>query len=226
MSKTQRLMQAMQYLRSHRAPIRAEDLAAALDISLRSAYRDIDALRGAGAIIDGAAGYGYTLVEDPALPPMMFSQDEMEALVLGLKEVQTVADPVLAAAAQNAYAKLAASLPPRQKMLFENTVLHAKRFHHRPDIHIDIAALRQAARDEFAVDIDYADAQGVASQRRVLPLSIVFMDKALVLLAYCELRQDYRAFRLDRITRLGNTKASFRPRRVVMLRAAVAKLTA
>lgn len=176
-------------------------------------------MRAAGAVIDGAAGYGYTLLEDPALPPMMFSQDEMEALVSALKEVQ-------AAAAKNALSKVAAGLPLRQRMLFDSSVLHAKRFYARSAINIDIAALRQATRDELAVEIAYCDINAVVSQRRVLPLSIVFMDQALMLLAFCEMRQDYRAFRIDRISRMEVTEISYRPRRVAMLREAVAKVTA
>ena len=89
----------MQVLRTMPAPIKASDLADQMEVSLRTVYRDIDSLRAAGAMIDGEAGYGYTLVDDPALPPMMFTVDEIEALVLGLKEVQASADPVLANAA-------------------------------------------------------------------------------------------------------------------------------
>jgi len=105
----------MQLFRSLPAPVKAHVLAHETGVSLRSVYRDIETLRGMGAIIDGAAGYGYTLIEDPTQPPMSFSQDEIEALVLGLREVQAVADPVLAAAAQNALVKLRASLPDSQR---------------------------------------------------------------------------------------------------------------
>ena len=86
-------------------------------------------------MIEGEAGFGYSLVEDPALPPMMFSRDEMEALVLGLREVAEVGDPVLADAARNALSKLRASLPDRMAAQFKNAVLHAKRWHPRSKIH-------------------------------------------------------------------------------------------
>ncbi len=218
MSRSERLLQLMQCLRTLRPPVRAQDLARELRVSMRSIYRDIDTLRSSGAIIDGEAGFGYTLEEDPALPPMMFSRDEMEALVLGLREVNEVADPVLAAAARDALSKVKASLPERMRMQFDHAVLHAKRFHKRPEITIDVAALRRAAREELAIDITYGDFNEKISERRVLPLAIVFMDRGLALLAWCKLRQDYRVFRIDRIASLLISDEGFRPRRVHMLR--------
>ena len=96
------------------APVRAVQLADELNVSLRTVYRDIDALRGLGAVIDGEAGFGYTLIEDAALPPLGFENDELEALVLGLRDVAVIGDPALARAAQSALAKLTARVPPRQ----------------------------------------------------------------------------------------------------------------
>ena len=224
MSRSQRLLQLMQCLRSHTPPVRARTLAEELDVSVRSIYRDIGTLRASGAIIDGEAGFGYTLEEDPALPPMMFSQDEMEALVLGLGEVRAIGDPVLADAAHDALSKLKACLPDRMRRQLEHSILHVRRFHERPPITIDVSALRGAARDETAIDIAYTDEHGRRTERRVLPLSIVFMDQVLVLLAWCQLRQDYRAFRVDRIRSLRFSEESFRPQRVTMLRAFVKRL--
>lgn len=208
----------MQLLRSLPTPIKAERLAEELAISKRSVYRDIDSLRATGAVIDGAAGYGYTLIEDPALPPMMFNADEMEALVLGLREVIEVGDPVLAESAVNVLAKLRACLPDRMRQQMQNAVLHAKRFHARPEIVVDVTALRKAAREERVVHIFYSDAKGETSERSIWPLSIVFMDQALVLLSKCLLRNDFRVFRIDRISQLKVCEQSFRPHRVALLR--------
>ena len=208
----------MQCLRSASPPVRAEDLAEELEVSVRSIYRDIDTLRASGAVIDGEAGVGYTLEEDPALPPMMFSRDEMEALVLGLQEVGEVGDPVLADAATSALSKIKACLPSRMGRHFEHAVLHAKRFHQRPEISIDVAGLRQAAWDENAIDMIYGDKDEQITERRIYPLSIVFMDAALMLLAWCKLRNGFRAFRVDRIQQIETAEESFRPNRVSLLR--------
>lgn len=218
MAKSDRLLQLMQCLRTMSPPVKAQALSRELGVSLRTIYRDIDSLRRSGALIDGEAGYGYTLQEDPALPPMMFSRDEMEALVLGLREVVQVADPVLAKAAENALSKLKASLPERMRAEFEHAVLYAKRSYCRPEISIDIEALRHATRAELVVELDYADVEGARTQRAIQPLAIVFFDRSLVVLAWCELRQDYRSFRIDRIEKMTVTERSFRPRRVSMLR--------
>ena len=218
MAKSDRLLQLMQCLRTFPAPVKAQALSRELGVSLRTIYRDIDSLRRSGALIDGEAGYGYTLQEDPALPPMMFSRDEMEALVLGLREVEQVADPVLARAAENALSKLKASIPARMRAEFEHAVLYAKRFYCRPEISIDIEALRHATRNEQVIEIDYADAEENRTLRKIQPLAIVFFDRSLVVMAWCELREAYRSFRIDRILNMTITERSFRPRRVPMLR--------
>ena len=218
MARTERLLQLMQLLRSLPPPVKAERLAEELSISKRSVYRDIDSLRSTGAIIDGAAGFGYTLIEDPALPPMMFNADEMEALVLGLREVIAVADPVLAGAAQDVLSKVSACLPERMRLQMKNAVLHAARYHERPAISIDVADLRKAAREEIPVHIHYSDVAGAKTDRTVWPLSIVFMDQTSVLLSKCQLRQDFRVFRIDRIEKLQVLDSSFRPHRVALLR--------
>src|SRR6056297_1226658 len=176
MAKSDRLLQLMQCLRTMPAPVKAQALSDELGVSLRTIYRDIESLRRSGALIDGAAGYGYTLQEDPALPPMMFSRDEMEALVLGLREVIQVADPILAKAADNALSKLKASLPERMRAEFEHAVLYAKRFYRRPEITIDIEALRHATRAERVIKLDYTDAEDRRTERTVKPLAIVFFD--------------------------------------------------
>ena len=226
MSRSHRLIQLMQLFRTLPAPVRAQALADETGVSLRSVYRDIDALRAMGAVIDGAAGYGYTLIDDPALPPMAFSQDEIEALVLGLREVRAIADPVLANAAQNALSKLRASLPATRRHQLEHASLHAKRFHPRPEISIDVASLRAAIRSETMIHISYADKAGEKSARDIYPLGIVFADSVLVLMSWCCLRKDFRAFRLDRIERFSETPTSFRPRRVPLLRAFFARIEA
>ena len=226
MNRTHRLFRLMQTLRQLPAPVTAATLVHETGVSLRTIYRDIDALRGLGAVIDGEAGFGYTLIEDAAVPPLAFSDDELEALVLGLREVDVIGDPVLAASARNALSKIKARLPPRQTYRLQHAVLDARRFTRPPAPSIDVKVLRAATWEEATIAFSYEDAKGATSIREVDPLSIVFMQNAHMLMAWCHLRRDFRAFRLDRMQDLSLTGASFRPRRVPMLRDYVAQLRA
>jgi len=218
MSRTHRLFQLMQALRMAPPPAKAADLAQSLGVSARTVYRDVDTLRSIGAVIDGESGFGYTLIEDGAMPPLSFDTDELEALVLGLREVGAVGDPVLAKAAAGALSKLRARLPAAQAHRLEHAVLTARRFTPMPVPGIDASVLRQAAWDEKRIRFDYSDAVGAPTSRDVDPLSIVYMQASNCLLAYCHLRKDFRAFRLDRMRNLELTDTSFRPRRVPLLR--------
>lgn len=226
MTRTHRLFQLMQVLRRLPAPVTAASLVDETGVSLRTIYRDIEALRGLGAVIDGEAGFGYTLIEDATLPPLGFTDDELEALVLGLREVDVIGDPALAAAARTALAKLKSRLPARQTYRLQHAVLDARRFTRPPEPGVDVKVLRAATWDEATIAFGYEDANGAASQREVDPLSIVFMQNAHMLMAWCHLRQDFRAFRLDRMQNLTLTGASFRPRRVPLLRDYMERLRA
>ncbi len=219
MSRTHRLFQLMSALRRLPSPVTATVLAQETGVSLRTLYRDIEALRGLGAVIDGAAGYGYRLIEDAHLPPLGFDDEELEALFLGLREVRAVGDPALAAAADGALAKLRARLPERQAHRLRHAVLSAHRFVPPPAPTIDPRALRRAAWAEDEIAFDYTDKSGAPTRRTAWPLSIMLFEQSHCLLAWCLLRDDHRAFRLDRMTGLALTGASFRPRRVPLLRA-------
>ncbi len=218
MTRTHRLFQMMTTLRQLPAPVRAVQLADALQISLRTVYRDIDALRGLGAVIDGEAGFGYTLIEDAALPPLGFEDDELEALVLGLRDVAVIGDPALAKAATSALAKITARVPPRQAHRLQHAILDARRFFRPEPPRIDVAALRAATWAEDTIAFSYTDGQGARTTRQVDPLGIIYMQDTNMLMAWCHLRQDFRVFRLDRMDDLRTTGESFRPRRVPMLR--------
>ncbi len=226
MSRTARLFQLMQALRSGPSPRTSAELAQDLGVSPRTIHRDIDALRGLGAVIDGEAGFGFTLIEDATLPPLGFTDDELEALVLGLREVQLIGDPALSDAASAALRKLQGRLPQRQSHRLSHAVLTATRFDRPISPSIEVAALRQATWDERAVEFAYTDAKGEGTVRRVNPLSIVYMDRASVLLSWCHLRKDFRVFRLDRMQGMSVTDESFRPNRVPLLRQALARVRA
>ena len=224
MSKTTRLFKLMTALSSARPPVTAERLADTLQVSIRTIYRDVDTLRELGAVIEGEAGFGFTLIEDASLPPLAFEDDELEAIVLGLRDVAVIGDPSLATAAQSALAKITARVPDRQAHRLDHAVLDALRYTRPPTPTIDVALLRKATWDEFQVIFDYADARGVQSRREVWPLGIVYHEASSVLLAWCLLRADYRHFRLDRMENLEISTKSFRPRRVAMLREHLSRL--
>jgi len=221
MTRTERLFRLMQTLRQLPPPVTAEQLAQDLGVSGRTIHRDIDALRALGAVIDGAAGFGFTLVEDATLPPLGFGATELEALVLGLCEVQQKGDPDLADAARTALKKLRARLPKSQADRLQHAVLSAHSFAppHAPTV--DAAELRQATWDEREVGFDYVDAKGASTWRQVKPLGLVYFDNSSVLIAWCLLRRDFRVFRLDRMQGLEVTETSFRPHRVRLYRAAL-----
>ncbi len=226
MSRTARLFQLMQSLRSLPPPATAELLAETVSVSVRTIYRDVDTLRGLGAVIDGEAGFGFTLIEDATLPPLGFENEELEALVLGLREVQAVGDPSLAKAAGSALSKLKGRLPARQAHRLQHAVLDARRYCKPPPPTIDVKTLRAAAWDEVAVSFSYTDVHGSPSSRSVNPLGIVYLDQSHVLLAWCHLRCDFRVFRLDRMLDLHVTGESFRPKRVALLREHLARIRA
>jgi len=211
-------------MRSLPAPVTAAQLAAETGVSVRSLYRDIDSLRAAGARIEGARGFGYSLIEDGTMPPQVFSRIEIEALTLGMAEVRQMGDPALAAAARAILGKVTATLPS----IGQQHLLHAvSQVHHFDQQHPtlpDMAALREACWRENAVLIAYEDRNGVASSRTLWPLSIVYVNRGFVLLAYCCLREDFRMFRTERIGAVALTGASFRPRRVGLLRDYLARL--
>lgn len=218
MSKSDRLFRLLHLLRTLPAPVTAARLAREAGVSERTLYRDIDSLRAGGALIDGAPGFGYTLTEDPALPPQMFSRLEVEALVLGLAEVQQAGDPALAEAAEAALAKIVATLPERVQRQALHAVLQVYKYTKPPEPPGEIALIREACWEERALDITYTDAHGARTERRIWPLSVVFLDNSQMLLAWCCLRQGLRRFVLQRIVEVRETHESFRPRRVPLLR--------
>ena len=218
MPRADRLFRLLQAIRMLPQPVTAARLATETGVSERTLYRDIEALRAGGALIDGAAGLGYTMTEDPALPPQMFTRLEVEALVLGLAEVRLAGDPALARAADAAMAKIIASLPERVQRQAVHAVQQTYRFEKRPAAAPSLALVREACWDERAIDIAYHDRSGSVTKRRIWPLSVVFLDRSLMVLAFCTLRQDFRRFRLDAMTDIALTTDYFRPRRVALLR--------
>lgn len=223
MSKSDRLFRLLHLMRILPQPVAAHVLADRLEVSERTLYRDIDTLRAGGALIDGAPGLGYTLTEDPALPPQMFTQIEVEALVLGLAHLRFSGDAALIDAAEAALTKVVATLPDRVQRQAMHAVLQVYRYNPPPEPPPIMGVIRQACWDEAALDMIYVDRGGELTERRIWPLSVVFLDDAQMLLAWCCLRQDYRKFVLSRIRAVSPTRESFRPRRVALLRELMAQ---
>jgi len=226
MARADRLLRLLQAMRVLAAPLTAARLAEETGVSLRSLYRDIDSLRAAGARIDGERGYGYRLIEDFALPPQTFDRIEIEALVLGLAEVQHLGDPELAAAARSALAKVAATLPDEREQHLVHAISQVYRPVARYAVAVDMGVIRQSCWQEEAVAIRYADADGAVTERTIRPLALAYHQHVLAVLAWCCLRQDFRIFRADRIAAAVRTGESFRPRRASLLRDYLERLNA
>lgn len=224
MARSDRLFRLLSAFRLLPQPATAARLAEETGVSERTLYRDIQSLRAAGALIDGEAGTGYTLTEDPALPPQMFTRLEVEALVLGLAEVTQSGDAMLARAAAEAQAKIIATLPDRVQRQAIHAVTRSYRFEQRNPAPPHLHLLREAAWEERAVDLSYRDASGQMTARRIWPLGTVFLDREVQVLAFCCLRQDFRRFKVLQMTDVRLSDESFRPRRVPLLRSFLDRL--
>lgn len=219
MSRTQRLLDLMQILRCRRYPIAGHALAEQLGISMRTLYRDIATLQQQGAEIVGEAGVGYVLRPGFMLPPLMFSSAEIEALVLGMRWVTRRGDSQLAEAAGNALAKIADVLPAALRDDLEaNTLLIG------PTSAVAVSdelrvRLRAMIRSECKITVAYCDAQGASSQRTLWPFGLGYFEQIQVLLAWCELRQGFRHFRLDRISAMSSLEVRYPRGRRALLQA-------
>jgi predicted DNA-binding transcriptional regulator YafY len=226
MPRSDRLFRLLHLLRSLPSPVTAERLAVETEVSVRSVYRDIAALRASGARIEGEAGFGYVMTEDPALPPQTFTRIEIEALLLGLSEAQNAGDSELAEAARMVLAKITARLPERQQREIAHAVQYVYRIDRRVVPQRDLSLIRRACWDEQVLHLSYADEDGHATSRDIWPLMIGYGNETLVILAWCCVRQDFRRFRIERIASVHETGESFRPRRVGLLNDYVRGLTA
>lgn len=216
--RAQRLLDLIQLLRRHRRPVTGAALAAELGVSLRTLYRDIATLQAQGARIDGEPGVGYVLRPGFMLPPLMFSEDEIAALVLGSRWVADRADTPLGVAARDALAKIAAVLPPdlRDDLDASTLIIGPGPVIAAGDI--ELATIRQAIRAERKLAIAYRDGHAADSRRTIWPFALAFFDRVRVVVAWCELRQAFRNFRTDRISALTLIDTRYPRRRQVLLR--------
>src|SRR5262245_63620347 len=210
MRRADRLFSIIQILRRRRLAT-AAGLSQELEVSERTIYRDIADLVSSGVPIDGEAGVGYILRDGHDLPPLMFGAAEIEALVLGARIVAEWSDQELARAADDALAKIAAVLPDKLRDHLGQIALYAPDNHFRHPLPNEFTDLRAALRDQRKVSFDYTTGDGGITNRTVRPLALLFYGAVWLLLAWCELRQDFRSFRLDRMARIDITPTRFRP---------------
>lgn len=218
MSRSERLLGLIQVLRRHRRPVSGRALAAETGVSLRTLYRDIATLQAQGADIEGEPGLGYVLRPGFMLPPLMFSEDEIEALVLGSRWVARRADDRLGDAARNALAKIAAVLPEDLRQGLDANALLVGPGQAIAGGGIDLAAVRQAIRGERKLAIAYRGPEGAETRRVVWPFALGFFDQVRMVVAWCELRQGFRHFRTDRILELAAIEARYPRRRQALLK--------
>ncbi|MCB1036967.1 MAG: YafY family transcriptional regulator [Acidobacteria bacterium] len=200
MRRADRLFRIVQRLRRGRV-VTARQLAEELEVSDRTIYRDIRDLAASGVPLASEAGVGY-LLKDYDLPPLMFHRDEVEALVLGARIVESWTDPELGRAARSALEKIEAVLPEGKDHLVAQTALFAPSRPRPRAETLDFASLRRAIREQRRIRFAYTDAQGAATNRAVWPLALAFFGSVWTLLGWCELRDDFRNFRPDRMSDL------------------------
>jgi predicted DNA-binding transcriptional regulator YafY len=219
MRRADRLFQIIQILRRSSRPVTADSIAAELETSKRSVYRDIAALIGQRVPIRGEAGVGYVLERGFDLPPLMLTADELEAAVLGAQWVEGHGDPGLARAAQDLIAKIAAAVPAHLRpLLLDASTRAVSGWNNIPPDRLDTGLARAWIRSGRKMAIAYIDAEERATERVVWPIAIGYLNSARLLIGWCELRRDFRHFRLDRVADAKFLDEKF-PERPAVLRA-------
>ena len=218
MSRTERLFDLLQLLRAHRRPVTGQHLASELEISIRTLYRDIVTLQAQGADIQGEPGLGYVLKPGFMLPPLMFSEDELEALILGSQWVAQRADSRLGGAAREALSKIGAVLPPDLRNQLDSNGLMVGPGKPIAAGVLDLSIFRQVIRREHKLDIRYLDLDGKETRRVIWPFGIAFFDQVRVITSWCELREDFRHFRADRISEFVELGERFPRRRHALMK--------
>jgi len=186
-------------VRRTRRPITAQAIAERLEVTVRTVYRDVAALTGDGVPIRGEAGVGYVMAPGYDLPPLMFSVDELEALMLGARMVVARADDETARAADAVIAKVRAAIPTELDPVLVEAPLYAAPDRRKKRDRIALGGLREALRSERKVHIGYVDEKNETTERVIWPLSIGYFESRRIVVAWCELRDNFRHFRTDRI---------------------------
>jgi predicted DNA-binding transcriptional regulator YafY len=208
MRRADRLFQIVQYLRAGRL-LTAKILAERLEVFERTIYRDIADLQGSGVPIDGEAGVGYLLRQGYDLPPLMFNREEMAALVIGARIVRAWGGVKMALAAEEALVKIEAVLPREVRLSVSRTPVYAMDFQMPAQLRERLDVLDDAINASRLLNIAYANAEHEQTQRIIQPLGLYYWGKVWTLVAWCQLREDFRSFRIDRIENIDITGEQF-----------------
>lgn len=199
MRRTERLFGIIQTLRSARAPVTGQMLADEFEISLRTLYRDMAELLAQRVPVRGEAGTGYVIGNDYDMPPLMLTVDELEAAVLGAAWVAQRGDDALARGARDLVAKLSEAVPDHLRTVLLDSGLKPMSFKKTESESFDVSGIRNAIRDRKKMSIRYSDAEGRVSERIIWPIFIGYSEDVRLIAAHCELRNDFRHFRTDRM---------------------------
>jgi predicted DNA-binding transcriptional regulator YafY len=202
MRRSDRLFDIIQRLRAARRPLTAAALAEELEVTVRTVYRDIATLQARRVPIEGAAGIGYMMRRGFDLPPLMFTVEEIEAIAVGARLVARTGDLGLHSAAESVLSKVTVVLPDGLRTQLASAPIFVSEAGAPVPERVDLSAVRQAIRDEHKLRISYVDEAGARSERTIWPIAVAYYVQATLLGAWCELRQDYRHFRADRIVSL------------------------
>ncbi|MCS4241879.1 putative DNA-binding transcriptional regulator YafY [Rhizobium sp. BIGb0125] len=210
MRKASRLFEIIQILRVARQPVTAQQIADTLEVTPRSVYRDIAALQAMRVPVEGERGVGYIMRPGFNLPPLMFSIEETEAIVLALALVSRTGDTELRQAAKRVSDKIASSVPEPLSRILSTTALHAWGIIANAPDGVDLSMIRRAVRNEEKLDITYQDEAGSLTERRIGPIAVIYYSETANIVAWCELRQAIRNFRADRVKSCIETQDFFK----------------
>ncbi|MEK1872131.1 MAG: YafY family protein [Rhizobium altiplani] len=210
MRKASRLFEIIQILRLATRPMTAAAMAETLEVTVRSIYRDIAALQAMRVPIEGGRGIGYIMRPGFDLPPLMFSVEEMEAIVLSLALLDRTGDEELKQAAKGVNQKITGAVPAPLRQAMERKALYAWGSVAQSPVGLDLGLVRRAIRDEQKLQLDYRDELGRATERRIQPIALIYYSQTANVVAWCELRQAIRNFRSDRVEHCEAADAYFR----------------
>ncbi|MEM9404287.1 MAG: YafY family protein [Pseudomonadota bacterium] len=223
MRRADRLIKIVHYLRRRRHAVTARQIADDFEICQRTVYRDIQDLMNSGVPIYGEAGVGYIIDKQYHLPPVMFDFDELEAIALGIQMVQTWTDEPFSEVAESALDKIKAVLPASRLEDMQQLTTHSEASNSKIVGEVRFSDIRACIRARKKIDFQYTDLNDKTTSRTVRPLSLVFFGPVWLVIGWCELRKDFRNFRLDRMAALAVPGTVFQDEKGKTLKAYLAQ---